>query len=137
MLASWFLWGVAVAAGLVALYSALGGPALWRHDEHPDRVIGRTISLRGVEGLDGHSALPSGVVASYDGFEWYAVNLEPPLITGAGEVRELRVAARHRGYPISAAGSRSAVAVNGELSTGQQFIAFARVSTPNNRWRGP
>jgi hypothetical protein len=134
--ASWFLWGVPVAAGLVALYSALGGPALWRRGERSDRVIGRTIFLRGVEGLDGHSALPSGVIASYD-LGWYVVNLEAPLVTDAGEVRALRVAARHRGYPISAASSRSAVAVNGELSTGRQFIAFARVSTPNNRWRGP
>jgi hypothetical protein len=134
--ASVVLFGVAVAAGLVALYSALGGPALWRRAEHSDRVVGGTISLKGVEGLEGHTVLPSGVVTSYEDGR-YLVNLEAPVVTNSGEARALRVTARHLGFPISAARPRRSVAVNGELATGQQFIAFASVSPPNNRWRGP
>ena len=78
MSASSFLWGVPVAAGFAALYFALGGPALWRRRERTRRVIGRIISLRGVEGLDGRTALPSGVVGSYDA-DWYVVTLDSPL----------------------------------------------------------
>ena len=136
MSASWVLLSAAGAAGIVAIYSAVGGPAFWRRRERSDRVLGRAILLKGVEGLVGQAVLPSGVVASYDA-GWYIVNLDTPFVTEAGEVRALKVAARHRGYPLSAASSGRAVAVNGTLSTGQQFIAFARVSTPNNRWRGP
>jgi hypothetical protein len=133
--ASWVLLSVAGAAGLVALYTAFGGRALWPRGEHSDRVIGRGVSLKGVEGLADHAALPSGVVTSYDA-GWYVVNLDTPVVTDFGEVRALRIAARHRGYPISAARSFRAVAVNGWLSS-KQFIAFVSVSPPNNRWRGP
>ena len=79
---------------------------------------------------------PPGVVESHEG-EWYVVKLDGPVTAGFGEARTLKVAARHRGYPVSAATVGRAVPVNGQLSTGQQFIAFITVSPSSNRWSGP
>ena len=124
---------IAVAAILVAVYTALGGPALWRRTERTERVIGSTISFSRVEGIDGHTTLPPGVVVSYDAGR-YLVNLETPVPSSGGDARALKVSARHVGFPISASRSWRAVAANVELATGQQFIAFASVSPPSNRW---
>ena len=121
----------------MAAYTAAGGPALWRLDENPNRVIGRTIFLKQVEGLPGCTELPEGVIDGYDGCR-YSVTLRTPLTTDLGEARTLRISARHRGYPVSAARrSLFPFAVNGELSSGEQFIALVKMSPPNNRWRGP
>lgn len=135
MSAWWALISVVIAAALVVAYSAAGGAALWRRRENPGRVLGHTVALSGVEGLPGYTDLPPGIIDSYDA-GWYTVSLTTSLPTESGEVRALTMAARHRGHPISAAGRRGILAVNGVLSSGRQFVALLTLSPPNNRWRG-
>jgi len=112
---------VAFAALLYAAYVGFRGLGYFGRPEHPEKLIGKDVQLRDVEGL-GATTLPTARVVSFDG-GIYLLELSSNVLVGTEMVRSVRVRARHKGFSVSSAKTWGFRAVNGQTPAGQGFIA--------------
>ena len=116
------VYAVIIAALLGIIYQALGGRAIFRFREHPDRVLGARLRFRADEGLERIAAgLPVAAVQEFNGQHYRAV-FEHTFDYGGKQQHFVTFSARHAGYPVSHVGHRRLLAINAELEGGDRFI---------------
>ena len=123
------IWGVVGVALLVAIYLGLGGRALLGTTEHPERLLGRRVLLKGVEngptGFDpNHPTLPPAIVETYEPGGEYLLRFEAPVVWLGRAETHATVSAWAVGYPISlvACVLRRHVWVAGRFGSGEAFL---------------
>src|ERR1700722_19293972 len=116
---------LAAIAVVAAAFTALR-PWVLRRSEFASRIVGKTLLIYQIECP---TPLPSSFAASVEAFDGtlYRLRSSTPISVGARSVSILHISARHRGYPLSSAGSRRGLAVNGKFDGGVEFIGLARL----------
>jgi hypothetical protein len=132
------IWCVVALALLVIIYTALGGRALLRTKERPERILGKRCQLSELEsGPKGADALrpplPPAVVDSFSPTAEYTLRFDQPVDWLGRTETYAVVCARHVGVPVSLATgwAHGGVWVNGRFGSGEQFIAAFRLLAAN------
>jgi len=109
---------------LGAVYLGLGGRAVFREREHPDRILGARVRLTEIDGVGPTPpSVVEGMVQSFDGRSYRVAFAEPVEMLGHTE-HYATVCARHVGYPVSATSRRGILAIKDKLESGQGFITL-------------
>jgi hypothetical protein len=91
--------------------------------ERPERVLGQSLRIY----VDAPGVAPHtewlGSVESFQAPDYF-IQLASPQLVGGSQVTHVSVSARHRGYPVSAAGRRASTAVKGVTSSGLAFLGL-------------
>jgi hypothetical protein len=122
----WLLWAISGCALLYASYIALGGRALLKLQEKPDRILGKMVRFSEIDWMN-RTSLPPAKVISFDGESYWAELTEPVTVHDETfAMRQLR--ARHNGHLISSAKKYGVLAVGGQTPKGQGFVACLNLS---------
>lgn len=127
------IWAVVFGAGVAAVYIGLGGRALFGASERPQRILGRRVQLRVLEGgPDGleRNDLPPAIVEEHTPPNEYLLRFESPFVWSGRAETEVRVSPRFVGYSISMTAGmfKRRITVNGKFTSGETFIgALSRI----------
>jgi hypothetical protein len=118
-----------IGASIVSvIYLALGGRAMFRAKEKPQKLLAKKVLFFEIDGLGAEPPeFPTAVVSSFSNNS-YRVDFTEPLEVEGQIENHATITARHIGYPVSNAptSNTGVLAVNGTLQSNQPFMARVR-----------
>jgi hypothetical protein len=127
------IWILVVVISVAVVYLGLGGRALLRSPERPERILRRRVRLADLESGPGgfdprQPELPAAVVERFEPAGKYLLRFDAPVVWLGRTETHATIAAREVGHPVSLAAGpwRRRIAVVGTFGSGEPFLGHLR-----------